>query len=62
MTDTRLKRDLEQLISENGLKSVIGALARFCKSPPTQTYPQPIMATLFRRLNKLFEYLDEKSQ
>jgi hypothetical protein len=55
----RLKNDLEQLISENGLRSVIGALARFCHSPPHQLYPERVMATLFRRLNKLFEYLGD---
>jgi hypothetical protein len=58
----RLNRNLAQLISEYGLKSVIGALARFCHSPPHQFYPEKVMATAFRRLNKIYEYLDEVSQ
>lgn len=58
----RLKRDLEQLISEHGLKYVIAALARFCHSPSHQIYPEKIMATTFRRLKKIYEYLDEASQ
>ena len=58
----RLTRDIEQIIAENGLKAVIGALARYCHSPNYQHYNTTIMATVFRRLNKLYEYLDEKSQ
>jgi len=59
--DTRLKRDVEQLISEHGLRSIIGELARYCYSPPHQLYSQPTMATLFRRLNKVYEYIEGKN-
>jgi hypothetical protein len=62
MPESRLKRDVAQLISENGLKSVIGELARYCHSPPSQIYPWQVMQTMFNRLNKLYEYLDGKSQ
>lgn len=62
MTGTRLDRDIAQIVSENGLKFVIAALSRYCRSPPVQTYPTKIMATTFRRLNKIYEYLDESSQ
>jgi hypothetical protein len=56
----KLTNDVERLISENGLKAVIGALARYCNSPSYQHYSVATMATVFRRLNKLFEYLEEK--
>lgn len=59
---SRLQRDVEQLVSENGLKYVIAELARYCRSPPVQYYPTQVMATAFRRLNKIYEYLDEASQ
>lgn len=46
---SRLDRDIERLISENGIRDVIAALARRCHAMG--------MPTLYRRLVKLHEWL-----
>lgn len=49
MDKSRLDRDIERLVSENGIRDVIAALARHCNDMG--------MPVLFRRLNKIYEWL-----
>ena len=53
----RVDEDIKKLVAEYGLAGTIAALARYCHAPPAQHYPTGVMATCFRRLNKLYEYL-----
>jgi len=46
---SRLDRDVEKLVSENGISDVIAALARYCNDRG--------MPVVFRRLNKIYEWL-----
>lgn len=46
---SRLDRNIEHIVSENGIADVIAALARLCERRG--------MPVIFRRLNKLYEWI-----
>lgn len=54
---SKIDTDLRELIGKYDLSTVIAALARYCYRPTTQYYPERKMATAFRRLNSIYEYL-----
>ena len=49
MTDNRLDRNIEQLIAENTLESVLAALCRYCNSRGLEK--------LFTKLDKVYAWL-----
>lgn len=46
---SRLDRDIERIVSENGIRDVIAALARYANEMG--------MPVVFRRLNKIYEWM-----
>lgn len=49
MAKSQLDKDLELLVRKYGVRNVIASLARHCNDAG--------MPTLFRRLNKIYEWL-----
>lgn len=51
MSVSRLERDLDQLIQENGIKDVLAALCRWCNNKGLER--------LFTKLNRVYEWYDK---
>jgi len=58
----KLDEAVRTLAREHGSANVVASLARLFRSPDRQYHEQRVMATCFRRLNAVYEYIKKASE